>query len=344
MKKTILAMACLAVIGSAFAQSSVTIVGIADTALAYGSGHVSRKTQLKSSGLNSSQLGFRGTEDLGGGLKASFWLEAGLNIDDGTGQATSTNNQATGSSGAGGLTFNRRSTVSLSGDFGEVRLGRDYTPHYWNHVYYDPFGNFGVGASRAFVGNKGGFTAIRASNSAGYISPVMRGFKVQVQTYFGENASTAVDAGTGSSLRASYDQGALNLGIAYGKTTTGVGINVKSTNVGGSYDFGVAKLMGAITKDANTGVADVDGFVFGVHVPVGAVGTVRASLSQTDNGTAKTKQLALGYVHNLSKRTALYTTFARVKNSGGAAAALNGAEAKANGSSAGYDFGIRHIF
>ena len=76
-----------------------------------------------------SRLGFRGTEDLGGGLNASFWLEAGLNNDNGTGASTSTNNSTStsqaGASGSQGLTFNRRSTVSLASTWGELRLGRD---------------------------------------------------------------------------------------------------------------------------------------------------------------------------------------------------------------------------
>lgn len=342
MKKPVLALAIFAAVGSASAQSSVTLSGVVDLAVAFGKGDISNRTQMKSSGLTSSQLSFRGTEDLGGGLKTSFWLEAGLNPDDGTGQATNTNNQVSGSTTAGGLTFNRRSTLSLEGGFGEVRLGRDYTPHYLNHSAYDPFGQVGVGASRAILGSTGGFTAVRASNSLGYLSPYLGGFQVRFQTYRGETIGT--DAGNGNSIRVTYAQGPLSLGLAYGKTDKGANTDVKSTNIGGSYDFGVAKLMGAITKDANTGAADVDGFQFGVHVPVGATNTIRASVSQTDNGIAKTKQLALGYVHNLSKRTALYATFARVSNAGGAAAALNGAVTNVNGSSSGYDFGVRHSF
>lgn len=244
MKKSFAALAALSVIGAASAQSSVTVFGTVDAAVAFGKGDVSDKTRLVSSGYGSSQLGFRGNRDLPGGLKASFWLEATVNSDDGSGVATNSNNQAvTGltSSGTQGLTFNRRSTVGIAGNFGEVRLGRDYTPHYYNHVLYDPFGQLGVGTSRAVVGSNvatgGGFTTVRASNSVGYFSPVMSGFKLQVQTYFGENASTASDAGSGSSFRASYDQGAVSLGLAYGKTTTGAGTDVQSTNIGGSYNL-----------------------------------------------------------------------------------------------------------
>src|SRR3954466_1605001 len=183
MKKSLIALAVLAAAGAASAQSSVTLFGIVDATLAYGKGHVSNKTQLTNSGYNSSRLGFRGTEDLGGGMSASFWLEAGLNNDNGSGAATNTNNTSTGSTGGGGLTFNRRSTVSLGGNWGELRLGRDYTPAFWNLTVFDPFGTNGVGTNQMLNGvssgvnpftgtaaasaNPGGFypTQVRASNS-----------------------------------------------------------------------------------------------------------------------------------------------------------------------------------
>ncbi|MBU0828125.1 MAG: porin, partial [Gammaproteobacteria bacterium] len=138
MKKSLIALAVLAASGAAMAQSSVTLFGIVDATYAYGSGSVANKSQLTNSGYNSSRLGFRGVEDLGGGMSASFWLEAGVNNDNGSGANTSTNNQGAAAAGGGGLTFNRRSTVSLNGGFGEVRLGRDYTPQFWNLTVFDP--------------------------------------------------------------------------------------------------------------------------------------------------------------------------------------------------------------
>ncbi|RQO47193.1 porin, partial [Variovorax sp. KBW07] len=127
MKKSLTALAALAVTGLASAQSSVTLFGVIDAGVSYQSatsrdpvtGASSKQSQwsLANSGYNSSRIGFRGTEDLGGGLAASFWLEAPISNDD----------------GANGISnFNRRSTVSLSGGFGEVRLGRDYTATFWN--------------------------------------------------------------------------------------------------------------------------------------------------------------------------------------------------------------------
>src|SRR5437868_11068568 len=203
MKKSLVALAALATLtsaGIASAQSSVTLFGVVDAAVSnytnnsqtpLGNRYTTSQTKLTNSGYNSSRLGFRGTEDLGGGLAASFWLEAGLNNDDGTGAAT-----------GGGLAFNRRSTVSLSGAFGEVRLGRDYTPTFWNDTVFDPFGTNGVGTNLISTANgfssngarTGGFTAnqnyVRASNSIGYfLPPNLGGFYGQVMYSFNEKTS-----------------------------------------------------------------------------------------------------------------------------------------------------------
>jgi predicted porin len=348
MKKSLVALAVLAASGAAFAQSSVTLFGVVDATVAFGNGSISNKTQLTNSGYNSSRLGFRGTEDLGGGLNASFWLEAGVNNDNGAGANTSTNNQATGATGGGGLTFNRRSTVSLGGAFGEVRLGRDYTPHFWNQTVFDPFGTNGVGTTQTLNSGLGGATAVRASNSVGYFLPKMGGIYGQAQLYMGENnkngAATEKDGG-GVSLRVGYAAGPINAALAFSETKFAAG-NIKSTNVGASYDLGVAKLSGLYTQDNNSITADGKGYLLGVNAPMGA-GEIRAAFSTYKINSVndpKSNKLALGYVHNLSKRTALYTTLARVSNSGGAAQALNGAATAANNSSTGVDLGVKHSF
>ena len=326
----------------------MTLFGVVDAAYAKGTGTVSSKTQLKNSGYNSSRIGFRGVEDLGGGLKASFWLEAGVNNDDGSGAGTNNNNQAAGATDPvlnarnQGLTFNRRSTVSVEGNFGEVRLGRDYTPQFWTETAYDPFGTNGVGTNIAF--NKGGVTGVRASNSIGYLSPSFSGVKVWVQAYMGENASTdAAKAGDGNAFRVSYDNGPLSLALASSSTKTGLNVKNKTSNIGGSYDLGVAKLFAQTNKTKVDGAKDIKGGLFGATAPVGA-GTVRVALSSTAKGDEKSNQFALGYVYSLSKRTDLYATYASVKNKGGAAVALNGSTTAANAKSTGYDFGVKHSF
>jgi predicted porin len=363
MKKSLIALAVLAAAGTASAQSSVTLFGIVDATIAYGTADGpggSSKWQLTNSGYNSSRLGFRGTEDLGGGMSASFWLEAGLANDDGQGAGSNSNNQSTGAgaavAGRQGLTFNRRSTVSLAGGWGELRLGRDYNPQFWNLTVFDPFGTNGVGTTQVLNSNSAitGPINVRSSNSIGYFLPGnMGGFYGQVQYYLGENNSNAGTPagsqkkdGTGLGARFGFANGPFNVALALASTKYAAG-DVKTVNVGGQWDFGVAKLMGEYSRDraeATTTVTGKGGLI-GALVPVGA-GEIRvaASTYKFTPSDSKTNKLALGYVHNLSKRTAVYATVARVKNSGGGTQALNGATTSANGSSTGYDLGVRHSF
>jgi len=360
MKKSLVALAVLAAAGAASAQSSVTLFGIVDATLAHGSGSLTDRTLLTNSGYNSSRLGFRGTEDLGGGMSASFWLEAQLNNDDGTGAGSNTNNQATGAApaaaGGQGLTFARRSTVSLSGGWGEVRLGRDYTSTFWNIGSFDPFGYNGVGttilATRSILGTAS-VVQVRVSNSLAYFLPAnLGGFYGQAQYYLGENAQNGAaieDDGKGWNFRVGYAAGPFNIALAHNKIDFAAG-DIKTTNIGGQWDFGVAKLLANFQRDRQSGVASGRGGLIGGLIPLGA-GEVRLSYSvyKVDNNAAaaldpRARKMALGYVHNLSKRTALYATYARVRNSGGSAIALNGATTGANTSSSGYDFGVRHSF
>jgi predicted porin len=416
MKKSLVALAALAVAGVASAQSSVTLFGVVDAAVSgysnksddrntatllnpfyvnQGSVRISR-TALTNSGYNSSRLGFRGTEDLGGGLAASFWLEAPITNDDG----------ATGVS-----TFARRSTVSLSGGFGEVRLGRDYVPTFWNHTVFDPFGTNGVGtnliqtaSSFNTTGGAGGFggdnNQVRASNSVGYfLPPNLGGFYGQVMYSFhenngyspgtatppGVNAFGVVNPGVAATTRAGryvggrvgYANGPLDVAVAYGSSTTadqfyvGTTDRVKTANLGASYDFGVVKLFGEVSRsrnerDTETFVGarpdvDLTGYLLGVTVPVGA-GLIRAAYSHVKYdlnlvpvlfapalADPKADKFAIGYVHNLSKRTALYATVARVNNKNGSALTVGGPAFISNATftpktSTGYDFGIRHAF
>jgi len=376
MKKSLIALAAVAATGAAMAQSSVTIWGVVDAAVSRGSVSGGNSvTRLVGSGISSSQLGFRGSEDMGGGMGAHFWLEAALNNDSGAGGATNTSNQGTGATavagatnatlnGTQGLTFARRSTVSLTGGFGEIRLGRDYTPQFWNWTVYDPFGTNGVGTTRTmnsslaiasgFGGTSG--TAVRASNSITYLfnhganatyAAGGKGLHAAVQMYMGENLSDAAGGtkkdGSGSGIRVGYNAGPLSLAVGYGQTDFVAG-DMTMTNFGGSYNFGVANVMAQITKD-KAGTTTGDGMLLGVTAPMGA-GLLRASYSTYENNTSKaeSKQTAIGYVHNLSKRTRAYATYARISNSGGASAALGNATGKANASSSAFDIGMTHSF
>ncbi len=347
----------------AFAQSSVELFGIVDIGLQYGHGSASNKTQLAGSGQESaSRLGFRGTEDLGGGLKAGFWLEGSLAADNGTGASAVTKDNQTELANTG-LSFNRRSTVSLMGNFGEVRLGRDYTPTFWNDTQFDPFGTVGVGASlinKVAAGTNGlngagGATNVRASNSIGYLLPGnIGGFYGQLMYAMGENnTNTGVTEKNGNYAggRLGWANGPVNVALAYGEQKLALVGNIKTTNLAGSYDFGMAKLMAEYSQIKDGQSDKGQGYLLGATAPVGASGLFKVSYSDYKvtspllTSSARAKQLALGYVHSLSKRTAMYGTFARINNNGNAAMAIGGATLTNFGdSSYGYDIGIRHAF
>ncbi|MCE3272346.1 MAG: porin [Ramlibacter sp.] len=359
MKKSLIALAVMAAAGAASAQSSVTLFGIVDAGLQWSKGSSGDvRFAVINSGYNSSRLGFRGTEDLGGGMAASFWLEAGVNNDNGSGQNTVGNSGLNNALSGGGLTFNRRSTVSLSGGWGELRIGRDYTPSFWNLTVFDPFGTNGSGTTATLQGGATGVNTVRASNSIGYFMPAnIGGVYGQVQYAENElpnNTGPLIDSGRYLGFRVGYASGPFNVAFAAGRTDVPdvVGAdNILAMNLGGSWDFGFLKLMGQLVMDRNTAGVDTNdgkGFLIGGLVPVGA-GEIRLAYSQykfdTPLGDPKVKKMAVGYVHNLSKRTAVYATLAHLKNSGGAAQAVNGnAVGAANDSSSAVDLGIRHSF
>jgi len=331
--------------------STVTIWGIVDASVGSVKANGKTATGMSTSGLSSNQIGFRGTEDLGGGLKANFWLEGALTPDNGT---------------AAGLNFARRSVVTVSGGFGEVRLGRDYTPSFWNATVYDPFGTNGVGAANtagmlAAIGattttTGTGGSAVRANNSIAYVAPAMGGFQLNAMVGYGENASP-VKTGNYMGFRAGYVAGPISAHYGYGKTEGATdAADTKYSNFGGAYDLGVARLMALRLEEKTTAGAKITGTLIGATVPMGA-GMIRAAVSSYDvaNSTNDWRKMSLGYVHNLSKRTAVYGTYARVTNDGAQIASVNGntltmagttafGASAAGGNSTGYEIGVRHSF
>lgn len=354
MKKSLLALAALtAFAGAASAQSSVTLFGIVDAGFGRVSAGGKSVTGLAHSGLASSRLGFRGVEDLGGGLRAGFWLEGQLTNEDGN---------------AAGFNFQRRSTVSLLGGFGEIRLGRDYSPHFWNTTVYDPFGTNGFGQSMTpgMIGAAGaaagvaattaGVNAVRTNNSISYFTPAMGGFNAQVMMGFGEQFSNAPNKGQANlfGFRVGYAAGPLSIHYAYGNSKGASGAsNVKYNNIGGSYAMGTFRPMFQwATEKAGTG-AKVQAILLGAVVTMGQ-GEFRAAWSDYDvKGTGVNandwNKLSLGYGYNMSKRTQLYGTYARVSNDGAqnrsvASGGLTAGAASPGGSSTGYMVGVRHAF
>ena len=357
MKKSLIALAVLAASGAAMAQSSVTLYGVADAGVTYLNGNDNWSGVTSGNNLTS-RLGFRGVEDLGGGLKANFVIEGGFNLDNGDG--------ASGYAGAKageGFQFKRRSTVGLSGGFGEVRMGRELTAAYNATARYDVFGSVGIGQSRLWadggvVDASANATAVttnqRISNALTYVSPDFSGFKFGLNYGFGETTASNSDSGyLGAGL--TYDNGPLSLGLGLERLNNGANSvaasDIDAWSLGGSYDFGVVKLLGgyrASTVDRAAGENKRNGAYVAVTAPVGP-GLVRASYNRYENkyngGKDKADQLSVGYVYGLSKRTSVYGTYAYIKNKDGAKLYNLGAGGlKTNGSQQGVQVGVSHAF
>jgi len=336
MKKSLLALAALtAFAGVASAQSSVTLFGVVDLNVRNIKNDTGM-TIMSTDGISSSRLGFRGVEDLGGGLRAGFWIEGGLNADIGAGDAA-----------GGGQQWRRRATVSLLSTLGEVRLGRDYVPDFWNHTMYDPFGTNGVGNSVNIFGTyNGATTLVRANNSVGYFLPAMGGI-------FGQAMVAAGEGVTGNKIfsgRLGYAAGPLSVAVAYGKTESTPSADWTRMNVGGSYNLGFMTLMAQFAQGEGNGGVD-DGkkqqlALIGGAIPFGAH-TIKASYTQSTGDAAReATQFAAGYQYDLSKRTAVYATFSRVANEAGSkyTAGGGGSALTAGRDSTGIEAGVRHSF
>ena len=345
MKKTLIAMAALgAMAGVAHAQSSVTLYGLVDAYIGQTSRQVdstivaSRVAKLKQnvvngSGQNNSRWGLRGTEDLGGGMKALFVLEGGFQPD--TGAFATISNQ-------GGGLFGRQAWVGLSSGFGTVGLGRQY-PAYDDlrgatNMIYDS--NFATTAAVWGTGVQD--YQNRSSNSIKYTSPDFAGFSGAVTYGLGENKTATTDAENVAAVHIKYANGPLLVGFAHQRekqvaSTAGslfgagaaVGVAAgpaafnatrKYNLLGASYDFGVAKLTAQYNQakgetSATTSAKDKE-FNVGVSVPFGAAalaaGYSRSKSDAAGNNNRGTGVSLLG-TYALSKRTNLYTGFLMTK-------------------------------
>jgi predicted porin len=215
-KRTILMAGTMALAvggaGKVHAQSNVTVYGIVDAAMVYSSNQGGKSNFYERSGnLAASRIGFRGTEDLGGGLNALFVLENGFNVDDGAMSAANT-------------LFNRQAYVGLnSKEHGSVLVGRQYTPYYLSVGPVGPTTAL-TGATGAHPGDIDGLdTTIRVSNALTYMSPVFGGVQLSAQYGFGE---TAGSTSTGNTFSAGlkYEMDALRIGLGYLKLRNGANL------------------------------------------------------------------------------------------------------------------------
>ncbi|MCD2511677.1 porin [Comamonas endophytica] len=343
MKRQFLAFAALTAAAGAMAQSSsVTLFGVADVSVGHVSTAGKSVSGLASGGSASSRLGFRGEEDLGAGLKAGFWLEGGLDPDDGN---------------AEGFGFDRRSTLSLSGAFGELRLGRDKTPTFLNMEHFHPFADAGLGAVNGHnliddsaAGTPDGSNPKRVSNSVSYLLPKMDGVYGQLTHSFGEQADDS-RLSSSTAVRLGYAAGALDVGAAYGSVrggTAAAGVNYRNFNIGASYKLGAFTPMLLVASERGDG-SRVDLYSVGLKMALGQ-GELRAAYSMFEDknrGDADSQRLALGYGYQLSKRTEVYTTVAHMRNDALAARALDSSLSRtpnAGRKVTGYEIGLRHNF
>lgn len=357
MKKTLVALAALAVVSAASAQSTVTMYGVVDMGIAQlkdanntnaalggiAAGDTSVKNGIQQGTLSNSRIGFKGTEDLGNGLKANFVYELQINPDEGNNAMTT-----------------RQGTVGLSGNFGAVTIGRQYTPYFVVQGAMDFAGNMNY--MPGYVVNNHISDGGRA-NAVNYTSPSFGGFSAIAQV-----GSGPVGAGTESSvtngqqadgknygLAGIYAAGPVVAGLAYEDVTHSVGTLSKYTTItsptaslygasngqatlasfgagsdevktwaaGVSYDFTVVKASFAYTSLTDTLAGRPDLTSKGVNIslsaPIGAV-TVYGNLGkanyQQDAGVATAsdasiKGFQLGANYSLSKRTTAYAVVGR---------------------------------
>lgn len=338
MKKKTLAAACIALAlsgGAAAQSSSVTIFGVVDLAVRHISSETNGSvTSLSPDGISSSRLGLRGTERITDDLRAQFWLEGSLQPDTGNQQG-----------------WARRSTLSLIGSFGEIRLGRDFVPDFWNFTIFDPFGTNGVGQSLNVIGGMNGAqTFVRTSNSVGYFLPPMGGLYGQAMVAAGEGTiGNKHIAG-----RIGYSSGPLDVAAAYGKTEVDTVRDWTRWNIGLSYNFGVVTLMTLYTDTKATGGIE-NGSAWSAWLAGGVVaaggGNFKFSYVKTDGRgripNRDSTQIAIGYQYNLSARTALYANAARINNAIGVNSGVALTAPPGNGfgaTSKGYEAGISHVF
>jgi len=274
---------------------------------------------------NSSRVGFRGKEDLGGGLSAFFQVESRVRLDEGT----------------AGFWASRDSFVGLqSGSLGTLRLGRTIGPVYYATYDYISMHNHDTGTSAdallapATVGNAGFM-----NNTIWYTSPKFGGFGVDVAYSFGPTGSENPVAQPLSNSQpqyigivGAYDQGPLHVALTYAETSKTQNLAAapalkfnkdNAWTVAGLYDFKVV-VVGALYERAESDLlvnkAKRDYFRVAVMVPVGPhefhvnVGQVnhRLDIPVSDGAT----QWTLAYNYNLSKRTKVYGFYTKVDNSG----------------------------
>lgn len=282
MKKSLIAVAALAVASAASAQSSLNLYGIVDLVIHKDDirGEPSKPTKMTDGGVSTSRIGFKGTEDLGGGLKANFLLEKSIDLTSGA---------------AAG--FDRQAYVGLGGSFGEVKFGNVYT------AYDDISGatNPVFDASKlapTSVWKSNGYNSNPGSNIY-YASPVFGGISGAV-SYSLDGSKNAV-----TSVHVKYEGGPIYVGFGYQDDTEVA--TAKFTRLNGSYDFGSFKLLAGYGKTNETITADSTDWSIGADVPLASNLVLSAGYASSKaDGAKRDYGIAVGAAYLLSKRTTVY--------------------------------------
>ncbi|TSE35779.1 porin [Tepidimonas charontis] len=324
MKKTLIALAAVAATGAAMAQSSVTLYGVADIGIT-DTNATGTKLKLDSSGTmnnTGSRWGIRGTEDLGGGLKAGFNFEAQVWLDDGAvKESTVPNNPPNPKNGN---YFDRAAYMTLSGGFGELSLGRRLNPAFHTAAAWELTGAANYSAVSSQFGAV--LAGVRTSDMIMYTSPNMSGFVAQ----FGHRLKGDNGTKASNDLSLRYAQGPLSVAFNYNNNAGRTGNN---KHLGASYDFGGFKLAGAWIDPAGA----AKGFAIGGST---TVGTVTLTADFVRDTKAKDTDFVLEAKYPLSKRTFAYAAYLRDgKKKDGAFKA-----ATARKDVGGFGLGIRHNF
>jgi predicted porin len=374
MKKHLLALAALATVsGVAFAQSNVTVYGVVDAGVittnktGTTSTPTGSQTTFNNGGMSPSILGFKGTEDLGGGLKANFALEAHMSTDNGK-----TNQQ-------GDALFGRQSNVGLSGSFGSFTLGRQYTPALLAFAATDPRGvreQFSGLMSWALSGNAATASttsAINANQSIDVFASKAIAYNtniagVNVGAMYGFGGVAGDDSAARQlSFGATYTSGPLTLSGSYqeqnGSTASYYGKVNKKTAVGVGYSFGAltlkanymnAQAFPGTVSNAKTSETEVYGV--GAIYAVDAKNTVTAAYYEGDTkntANSKARSYILSNDYAFSKRTTLYALVAVADVDSAALAGAIAAQTASATAPAGYvkgasttsfGVGIKHSF
>ena len=314
MKKSVIALAVLGLAaGVAQAQSSVTIYGSADVSYVKAQGSSltmsggSERDFMLGRASDNTYLGFMGSEDLGGGLKATFQLEKRFNL-------------ANGASSYYG-DFEGAANVGLAGNFGQVRFGRVNELSTETYRRIDPFDQNGVAGalSTPFRGDDG---SGRLSYTARYDSPTFSGFNLGASYTVKNNGMDAADqTNNGWAVSGTYTNGPIYLVANYNKPVNYY--DSYNWNVGGSYAFGPLKLSLGYEKSLAKGMGPGGGdikiptWLVGASYRIGN-GTINAAYSNLKEevpsiGTATIDKYSIGYTHDFSKRTSAYANYSHMK-------------------------------